>query len=760
MTVLILTTVFTGSMNRSEKVWGSDTEPETPCITQTAAWTDKEQGTARLDIGIQGLKTWLDEKYPEEDEEENTGKDVTGDRDKEGEDPEKSGMDTVGAIVEYVNTEGDSTEETGSTESVKAAQAQGAEHAEKKIEQKLNRESENDMMPEEGENTEVYTDKAGDSGETTMKEDTDKAGESRNIKQTEAVAESEDTFRDYEAGAVRGTEPATEDNEAGGVEETGTVPESNEVEAVQETGTVPENSEMEAVQETGTVPENHEVEDVQETEAVPEVEEPEILEGPEDFREFTDRTDREDSSDMEEEETDQWIRCPEQLKVITVISRYFQADMEKLPDNCQAEEISWKDKEGESQRTTKLLFTLDTAGLSGEEHIMVPVTVKEEFRYPALSREYPLTETEDISGDDGTYGTYLCMEEMDGMFILRSADAPALEVKAAEAGLTVTIRAESSLMKAGETLRYKVEVQNTGHLKLEQIKLSSIFSCPKIRQKWKEAEGLTSKGGEALLTQLQEGEKRSFHVLAPLENEQERDLTHRVEVTGNVSGRDETLKREVSLTSSLVPLKADFTVKKTADRDTAEPGDKVTYQICIINTGEKTLHSVVGTEQFRQEGVFAYFMEDKGIRLSHDKTKAYIEKIAPGEAISLRASVTIPEKTVSSRLLNRVAVTALETGSREVSASSEIAVRKRAAISPVQQADFTETPVPASSTETEENYEIYGEKDTRAVPASTHPKTGDDSGKDGYILLLVVACVAGMGAVWLMVHYRRMKADK
>lgn len=675
MTVLILTTAFTGGMNRSEKVWGSDTEPEIPCITQTAAWTDKEQGKARLDIGIQGLKEWLDEKYPEEDTEENTeentGKDVTGDRDKEGGDFGITGMDIVGAIVEDVNTEGEDMEKTESTENAEAAQ--GDEHAGKETEEELTGEAENE-------------------------------------------AESEDMLRNPEPETLQERETVTEDNKEG---------------------------------------------IVQETESVTEVEEPETLEGPEELRELTDGTDRADPAYMEEEETGRRLRCPEQLKVTTVLSRYFQADTEKLPDNCQAEEISWEDKEGEPQSTTKLIFTLDTAGLSGEEHIMVPVTVKEEFRYPALPQEYSLTETEDISGDDGTYGTYLCMEELDGTFILRSADVPALEVEAAEAGLTVTIRAESSLMKAGETLRYKVEVQNTGHLKLDQIKLSSIFSCPKIRQKWKEAEGLTSKGGEALLTQLQEGEKRSFYILAPLENEQERDLTHRVEVTGKVSGRDETLKREVSLTSSLVPLKADFTVKKTADRDTAEPGDKVTYQICIINTGEKTLHSVVGTEQFRQEGIFAYFMEDKGIRLSHDKTKAYIEKIAPGEAISLRASVTIPEKTVSSRLLNRVAVTTLETGSREVSASSEISVRKRAGISSVQQADFTETPVPVSSRETEgENYDMYGEKDIRAVPASTHPKTGDASGKDGYILLLVVACVAGMGAAWFMVHYRRMKADK
>ncbi len=84
------------------------------------------------------------------------------------------------------------------------------------------------------------------------------------------------------------------------------------------------------------------------------------------------------------------------------------------------------------------------------------------------------------------------------------------------------------------------------------------------------------------------------------------------------------------------PLKADFSVKKTADRETAMPGETVTYQICIINTGEKTLHSVVGTERFQAEGIEARFVEQEGITLNSTKTKALIEKIAPGKQYPFR----------------------------------------------------------------------------------------------------------------------------
>lgn len=71
--------------------------------------------------------------------------------------------------------------------------------------------------------------------------------------------------------------------------------------------------------------------------------------------------------------------------------------------------------------------------------------------------------------------------------------------------------------------------------------------------------------------------------------------------------------RKAQMVSPLQPLKADFSVKKTADRETAMPGETVTYQICIINTGEKTLHSVVGTERFQAEGLRLVLWNRKGL---------------------------------------------------------------------------------------------------------------------------------------------------
>ena len=104
----------------------------------------------------------------------------------------------------------------------------------------------------------------------------------------------------------------------------------------------------------------------------------------------------------------------------------------------------------------------------------------------------------------------------------------------------------------------------------------------------------------------------------------------------------------------------------------------MTYQICIINTGEKTLHSVVGTERFQAEGIEAQFVEKEGIRLNSTRTKALIPQIAPGEAVSLQATVKIPEKTVNQKLFNQISVTSKETGEKQVTASAEITVEWRA----------------------------------------------------------------------------------
>lgn len=205
--------------------------------------------------------------------------------------------------------------------------------------------------------------------------------------------------------------------------------------------------------------------------------------------------------------------------------------------------------------------------------------------------------------------------------------SPSADADTEQADMTLSLTSETEEMKAGKTIRYRVDLANTGDVDLIDIQMTSSFSCPKITQQWEEAEGLDGEGADAEVAELKAGEKRSFYILAPLLNEQEKDLEHKVEAGAKVKGRpEEMIFRKAQMVSPLQPLKADFSVKKTADRETAMPGETVTYQICIINTGEKTLHSVVGTERFQAEGIEARFVEQEGITLNSTKTKALIEK--------------------------------------------------------------------------------------------------------------------------------------
>ena len=325
--------------------------------------------------------------------------------------------------------------------------------------------------------------------------------------------------------------------------------------------------------------------------------------------------------------------------------------------------------------------------------------------------------------------------------------SPSADADTEKADMTLSLTSETEEMKAGKTIRYRVDLANTGDVDLIDIQMTSSFSCPKITQQWEEAEGLDGEGADAEVAELKAGEKRSFYILAPLLNEQEKDLEHKVEAGAKVKGRPEKMIfRKAQMVSPLQPLKADFSVKKTADRETAMPGETVTYQICIINTGEKTLHSVVGTERFQAEGIEARFVEQEGITLN--KTKALIEKIAPGEAVSLQAEVKIPEKTVNQKLFNKVTVTSQETGEKQMEASAEITV------------EGNETPTPEESPEEKTGGDPSSGQEEMARAASSHPQTGDNTEPSLFVLLAVSAGVTGMGVLWLRRKYARIYGGK
>ena len=189
----------------------------------------------------------------------------------------------------------------------------------------------------------------------------------------------------------------------------------------------------------------------------------------------------------------------------------------------------------------------------------------------------------------------------------------------------------------------------------------------------------------------------------------------------SVSTPMETITRELALTTEITPLKADFEVTKTADRPAAAPGDRVLFQICIRNTGERTLHSVLTTERFQEADVSAVFLAADGVQIDETGTKALIPQIASGDTASLQAEVTIPENMESRELINEITVVTAETGEREVTSQAKIQI-----IAP------TATPAPTQPEEMETLQSgnaapPAAETHSESYPASTRPKTGDTS---------------------------------
>ena len=434
----------------------------------------------------------------------------------------------------------------------------------------------------------------------------------------------------------------------------------------------------------------------------------------------------------------------QKLTLVTYISEYFVPETDSVPKNMVAQQISVRSQSGEATEITKLKIVLNVEQ-DGQDEIFfrIPLILRQEYRFPAEKSSYPVTQVEPLQKDCTGAGTFLLTEENGEELVIAEGISPMLDVETAEADMELSVTAQNEKMKAGQTIRYQVEIANTGKLDLADIRLTSSLSCPKIRQMWEDAEGLLTEGAVAEFAELKAGESRSFYVQAPLLDEQEKDLEHQVEAEARVKDRpDEVIRKNASTINGLEALKADLSVKKTADKETAAPGETVTYQICIVNTGEKTLHSVVGTERFQAAGIHAQFLEQEGVTLNSSRTKAMIQQIPPGEAVSLRAVVKIPGKTADQKLFNQVTVTSQETGERLMEASASVMVKGEVAITP-------EEGLPLQG----DDQDLASGQTQMARAASTHPKTEDDTRTDLWTLLAVTALVTVLGGIWLRKKY-------
>lgn len=290
---------------------------------------------------------------------------------------------------------------------------------------------------------------------------------------------------------------------------------------------------------------------------------------------------------------------------------------------------------------------------------------------------------------------------------------------AQRAEFTLALHTAGDIMKAGAEIFYEAELANTGDVPLYDLEVQSTFSCPKISPQWEAGENMEADGASARIFAMEPGERRTLYLSVKLLEEQSGTLGHQVTVRAanplweaDALEEPEILEQEASVSGAVSELAADFSVTKTADRAIAMPGDTIIYQICIQNTGERTLHSVISSDRFVDADVSARFDEQEGVTLNGDRTKAMIEEILPGEGVALQAQVTLPETMVSGELLNEVTVVTKETGGRTVISRASVQVQ---APPPTQE---PESPVYENAPEN---------RASLAQKASTAPKTADAS---------------------------------
>lgn len=431
---------------------------------------------------------------------------------------------------------------------------------------------------------------------------------------------------------------------------------------------------------------------------------------------------------------------PEEKKeyiLTTYISEYFLLDTASLPEEVTAETVSIKNQKGEDTEILRLTEHLQMEKITEDYYALtVPVTLRPEYQLSWEKRTYPVVQDEPLQKDQTGLGTFLQEKTGEELQTLVSNPSPELLVNAAKTGIEAVLRADVEKTKAGQPVNYILDVTNTGQLPLTDIQFSSSFSMEDIRAVWESESDFYVDGKEAVLAALNPGESRRLRMtLLPDENK-EGDLFHTVTVKTKHPGREELIGCQAACQIKVEGLEASFEVEKTADRTEAFPGDTITYQICIRNTGEKTLHSVLSTERFLNANIQAQFMPKEGVTLNSTRTQALIPSIAPGEALGLYAVVTIPQYFESQELVNEVTVISDETGTTNMKSRSEVTVKS---------AEVTVTP---QITQTYSSYQTYGSgsKSGSAYETASKPSTGDDTKGTFFLALCVCAVIVGAAA--------------
>ena len=434
--------------------------------------------------------------------------------------------------------------------------------------------------------------------------------------------------------------------------------------------------------------------------------------------------------------SDETIPHPTSYELVVWLSEYFQPDASFMaPEGCLKEELPIETADGRSSSITGFRWKINP-GEQGKQ-LKIPVTLRDEYRFPAEKHTVPtcqdiLHANGAISGEENGGGVYIVKKVENEKTILCKALSKNLEIPAAYMDFSVEMEAKEKALYTGKRIHMAVNLTNNGQVPFYKISLQAKVKEQELVPVWEKEPGLEVSESGAVLESLSAGETRilSFYIDPDMNQKSNLELELFAKTENPVS-----LEKAAEKQLTLQQGKASFTVKKTADCDNASPGETVTYQISIHNTGEVTLHSVVTTERFGLAGVTATFQEQRGITLNKSRTQAKIQEIAPGGCVNLKAKVVLPKDLKDQNLMNQIIVVTDETG-------EESAVRDQATIR-VEDKEKDGNGNGSGNGNGGGNGDGTGigsgNNDGSTMAASTSPKTGDTSHKELFQVLILLS---------------------
>ena len=421
------------------------------------------------------------------------------------------------------------------------------------------------------------------------------------------------------------------------------------------------------------------------------------------------------------------------------ISEYFQVNESGLKHDMRAESVRIKNQKGEATEITRLTCEVPKMDENTDTFtLQIPVSLRAEYRISPVAVSYPVCQDSPLNKDQEIAGAYFWAKTEEESRILSVSASAVLPVAEAKTGITAELQQSAAEVRAGQAVSYVLGVENTGKLSLENIEIFSAFSMKDINAEWESEDNFAASGMQGVLKVLQPGEIRRLRMTAKLTENQSGELIHTVTVKTKHPGKDENIGCQTSAKLKVAELKTAFEVEKTADRTEAYPGDTVTYQICIRNTGERTLHSVLSTERFQNAGIQAKFVQKEGVTINSSGTQAMIPQIAPGEAFALYATVTIPQYLSDQELVNEVTVVTEETGSQIMKSQSNVTLT-------TNENTVTVTPQPTEvALQTYGGDAGYASKSADSYAAASKPRTGDETETGIYLVLAIFAMISGL----------------